>query len=547
MVDNLKIISYNIQGIQGKLGNYSDLPYHLHQDVLPLPSALEFEEPDILILQELKVHSQGLNQQTFPHHLFPNYNIFINNRTAIFTRTALAAHRTNLSRATGAHSTDYSSIWVTISRPGRQPLLVCAFYRPPQTSTNHIHKFTQEIADAHQISPNIIVGADLNAQHSLWGASFDSPTGDTFADAFIVANVNPLITPEPTRNDAYLDTFLVSNSLVSEVSRCIIDWDFQGHPDVTSDHKAISILLPNTPNRISTRLVWNTRNANWPAYQNTLNNMLQKWNPHHKTPQQQIHILTFCINHAALQHIGKTPMKPKGKRSWWNKDIGKLKENYKAAKQNLTRNNNHAARFHLLKAERKYKDAIEKAKNQLWSNVIQKLNSGGDAAFCSAYRKFLNPSKPQLPPITNHQRRPTTGNQAAEAFAHTFSQAAIKPETNHYTSRIVQESIEEICNDDTIQNFPATIHTVRRLISNLAPFKAFGHDDIHALFLKKGPPKLATVIHILKGCWEARTFSTSWKFEIITPIPKTQKPTTDPKKYRPVALLNILGKSTRKS
>ena len=73
----------------------------------------------------------------------------------------------------------------------------------------------------------------------------------------------------------------------------------------------------------------------------------------------------------------------------------------------------------------------------------------------------------------------------------------------------------------------------------MAPYKAFGTDDIHCQFIKQGGQALLHAItKLLIAAWDAGVFPQQWKLGIISPIPKTPKP-ADPTKYRPIALLSV--------
>ena len=48
--------------------------------------------------------------------------------------------------------------------------------------------------------------------------------------------------------------------------------------------------------------------------------------------------------------------------------------------------------------------------------------------------------------------------------------------------------------------------------------------------------------NIFAACWYQGTFPDIWKRANITPISKTSKPSSNPKHYRPIALLSCLGK-----
>ena len=66
---------------------------------------------------------------------------------------------------------------------------------------------------------------------------------------------------------------------------------------------------------------------------------------------------------------------------------------------------------------------------------------------------------------------------------------------------------------------------------------------IHNLLLSKAADIIAPAAHAaFKFCWKCGAFPQIWKKGHLTPIPKTPRPSTDPRKYRPIALLSCMGK-----
>ena len=362
------------------------------------------------------------------------------------------------------------------------------------------------------------------------------------SDQLILAGLNPLTSPIPTRKDKFIDTILISNPLVPIVSDCTDRLDIITHPDLESDHIPIGCTIPTAPT-VNNRLVWNLKNADWDSYRKTLHTSLHNWKPT-ESPTKMALQLTFFINHAALKHVGKRPLSVFRKKSWWSKRLQRLKDCFKAAKKRHARQQTSFSARHLASQKRDYLSAVETAKDKFWNNTVQRLNSGGDKEFYRLYRRTTSPSRPVFPPILDPQTDCyVSGNNAATTFANTFASAAMKPNINPHILQMVNTTQEEICCDDSHSPFPATVFTIANIVKNLGVNKAFGPDDIHTRFIKEGGPPLITAIYCLLKCsWDNRCFPTNWKLGYISPIPKTQKPTSDPKDYRPIALLNIIGK-----
>jgi hypothetical protein len=70
-----------------------------------------------------------------------------------------------------------------------------------------------------------------------------------------------------------------------------------------------------------------------------------------------------------------------------------------------------------------------------------------------------------------------------------------------------------------------------------------GPDQKNNRLLKKLPRKaIVYLTHIMNACFKYSYFPTAWKQANVIPILKPGKDPSDPKSYRPISLLNALGK-----
>ena len=82
---------------------------------------------------------------------------------------------------------------------------------------------------------------------------------------------------------------------------------------------------------------------------------------------------------------------------------------------------------------------------------------------------------------------------------------------------------------------------IAKVIQNLDPNKAHGHNNISIRMLKVCGPSLYKPLEILNQCLETSVFPPEWKKGNIVPIHKKGDKRTL-KSYRPVSLLPICGK-----
>ena len=96
--------------------------------------------------------------------------------------------------------------------------------------------------------------------------------------------------------------------------------------------------------------------------------------------------------------------------------------------------------------------------------------------------------------------------------------------------------------DSTLSTCHFAKEDILRIINNLDPNKAHGHDEISIRMLKICGDSICRPLNIIfKTCLRASKFPLEWKKVNIVPIHnKGDKQTV--KKYRPVSLLPICGK-----
>ena len=98
---------------------------------------------------------------------------------------------------------------------------------------------------------------------------------------------------------------------------------------------------------------------------------------------------------------------------------------------------------------------------------------------------------------------------------------------------------EPICKADTI-----TRDQIRRALARLKPYKAPGPDSIPNIVLTRCADVLIDRLwYIFLAIWDRNMYYDPWMEFITVVLCKPRKPRYDmPKVYRPIALLNTLGK-----
>jgi hypothetical protein len=102
------------------------------------------------------------------------------------------------------------------------------------------------------------------------------------------------------------------------------------------------------------------------------------------------------------------------------------------------------------------------------------------------------------------------------------------------------------CDGTYLKEFRTSPSELKETIKKLPNNKAPGEDEIRTIVIKNLSNKAKVQFHyIINAVIELQYFPQAWKNAIIIPIPKAGKK-SDPGNFRPISLLNTLGKLTEK-
>lgn len=119
--------------------------------------------------------------------------------------------------------------------------------------------------------------------------------------------------------------------------------------------------------------------------------------------------------------------------------------------------------------------------------------------------------------------------------------------TTHMSDRETEEAVEESYTHIQVQPTPleplTSPNKIKQEVKRLRSGKAPGEDDIQSILLNNLPRKvIAQMYYIYNSCLRLQYFPKSWKNALVIPLKKPNKPNSDPKSYRPISLLPIMGK-----
>lgn len=292
----------------------------------------------------------------------------------------------------------------------------------------------------------------------------------------------------------------------------------------------------------------NFRMTNWPEFREKLaENLADIPTPKELKSEEMfnkaVQSLTQVLQDTIEEAVPLSKPMPHSRR-WWNADLTRLKKE----KNRL----NHLSYIYRACADHpshqeqrdicnKYANAIQEAKTKHWEEYLEELN---EDQLWGAGRYISNPTndggKARIPTLTIKEPSGTqtiaeTNEEKSKLLARAFFPP--KPTT--------ASSYDQCSYPDCVPyNVQINLSQLRRQVQKLKAHKAPGPDGIPNVVLKESLELIELhLLHIFRAVFALRTYSSQWKSWTTIILRKPGKPNYGvPKAYRPIALLNTIGK-----
>lgn len=510
---------------------------------------------DILMIQEPFTHPKGNNGMGMTTRILTDKKQFSNLSGPGRLKAAIAILNPEFSVVKLEQFCNTHCICAEITASGYQFYVISAYFQYSDNIEPYLSHLDGIIRNLR--GKSIIISADANAKSHFWFSGETNDRGLLLED-FIATN-NLYVANGPSNAHTFdnihgrsnIDVTLATNACFNRIQK----WEV--HPDwTTSDHNAITFVLnppvDNVPRQNMNR--YNIARADWDKFEDTLRNIVSH-NPHtvsNNTTQLNVNALADEIEEtlksACDTAIPKKTRFPKS-APWWNEQITILKREANYARREFQRARNPSIREHLKTQYRAFRNhynaAIRKSKIHGWRKFV--TSKGNEDPWSLPYKIITKKIKPievsETIKVNNVQA--LSWNQANLALLN-----SLIPDDN-----TINETAWHINIRETTQTPPNTEDTppfgpleIRDAIASLKNRKAPGLDLIEAEVIKYSWPTLCTKIsELLNNCLQYGIFPRKWKQGNIRVLLKSDdKDKTDPKSFRPICLLPILGKALEK-
>lgn len=417
-------------------------------------------------------------------------------------------------------------------------------------------------------TPHILLGGDVNAWSQWWGSVSENHRGaayNSFLNEWDLQILNTGQTPtfETYRGDRWctsiVDVTACSLSLLGKVEEWRVERSL-----TTSDHNAITFSMrlekALEPLRSTSTRIYNTKKAKWSDFNthfkaSLVENDITPAAVSNVTNPEDLELLittyTQLIHRSCEEAIPRLGSPKRDARPpWWTPSLDRLKKEALAKKRrirNAASSRRHFTIEEYVLAKQAYTTAATEAATANWKEFCSKQDR--ESMWDGIYRVLRKTARRQDDALLRNTAGETLSpEQSADLLAKTFypddSTNAEQPYHTALRRLAVDKSPQGLSADDP----PFTPAELEMVLQNQNPKKAPGTDGLTADICTAAINCDREVfIAIANRSLSLSHFPKQWKVAHVCILRKPGKDDyTNPKSYRPIGLLSVLGKIVEK-
>lgn len=496
---------------------------------------------DVILLTETYLNDKHSLQ-------LANFTVYRNDRATHAGGVAIAIHNKLKHTQPSILNTNFiENLTIEISL-GNIPISITVAYSP-----RYNLNFVNDIKIITSASKNFVILGDLNAKHTTWNCVSNNTAGNCLyrllqTSEFMLYHTNECTHyPHSGSTPSTIDVMLTNTHLPFELT-ALTDHLNSDHAPIICRIDAATILADQIQ-------IFDYSKTNWNRYATIITDKIQHYQHNRfETPQSidnAIEILSLMIEDARK---ASTPTIIRNQKHTTISSFTKhLIQTKNSAKRRWQRCNDPQLKAVLLSTYKKLQDevnsAVDKDRNIGWSIMLNRIKKGERKLWqLTKMAKAKKADYTEKISIDRFSPNPTLdrANKLAKFFesSHKLTIDQTQPFDDEVANTVSQLNLEQ--NAEINFNRLSTSH-VSGIIGKLQPYKSAGPDGILNLLLKKLPPLAIKILtNIFNACITIGHWPTSYKHAKIIPILKDGKPPTEPSSYRPISLLNTIGKILEK-
>lgn len=413
----------------------------------------------------------------------------------------------------------------------------------------------QDILEALK-NERVMILMDSNAKSPMWHSDVRDLRGVMLEDfiatnnLYVLNEADQLNTFSSPNGESNIDVSLVT----SNMRNLITSWTVMDEVS-SSDHRAIVIELSHgvTEAEMGERqLYFKTDKADWETFSLLLLREQEVLYENENVSSDWLaEKLVECIRNVSSSSI---PVSKPGKRHgyrWWNRDLERQKcLTRKAARRirvlrraGILDNRLNEAKENYRILRNRYYNNIKRAKTEDWQRFV--TENGNNDPWGIVYKLVFNKIsvKHALSSIKFKNLVSKTYMDSLKLLVTALLPQDEEQLHSNSQKRIVSD-MKETRYQSNSNSRKFTMEELEYVIGQLKPHKAPGEDMITNEILRKVAEIIPeTLLYVFNRCLEEGCFPKIWKIAVVRFLLKSEeREKTDPKSYRPICLLSVLGK-----
>jgi Reverse transcriptase (RNA-dependent DNA polymerase)/Endonuclease-reverse transcriptase len=409
--------------------------------------------------------------------------------------------------------------------------MIIGVYFSPNRGIVHLKSLMHDIGMvARSTRKPVIVAGDLNAKSPLWGSRAENERGTLVAEWLLgsgmsIANKGDTPTFEKGGRSSVIDITLTSPSIADRMTGWVVRTDIEN----LSDHHYITFNLESSARKIADHREKNDRGKkSWKIDEDALKAVAAEmkstcFEESINDPARCVEEIKMVLNRTCLSR------RPQWKRRpvyWWNEEIATLRKACLGARRKLTRlrgkrqpdTQEVRLAHNSYKADKKaLRKAIAVSQKAKWRELLETVNKD---PWGKAYKIVTGKLKEKISNPDATERR-------------SIAKSLFPTHPNISWSR------EEVTDGVTLFSEAEVLAAADRIKIGKAP----GPDGIPPVVVRMFLRVQTRAATALMNClFEKGLFPEEWKRASLVLIPKPKKKETDAATYRPICLLDVMGK-----
>lgn len=399
-------------------------------------------------------------------------------------------------------------------------------YAPPSLSFGDFEELLDNVVSQARGRHPFVIAGDFNAWAEEWGSRYTNSRGRTLLEAFCplditLANKGSTSTFRKNGYHSVIDVTFVS----SRIAKQNMNWRVSEHY-THSDHQALiydicDVNKAKSSLRKCTRKGWLTKAFDEELFCELLRDTTL---PAGGAEIKVNHVMKQITN-ACDASMPKRRSTDRGKPVyWWNDKIKDLRTKCLRARRRSQRSatsRDGVDKIEYKRLRRELRDEIRKNKRESFKKLCEEADAN---PWGSAYRIVMTRLKGQRSPP-----------ERCPIVLHKIVSTLFPQHSPRSGPRVVLNVNEEIP--------MVTVEEILDMICKIGDTKASGPDEIPNKAIKaalKSSPSM--IAELMQACLEEGTFPRRWKMQRLVLIPKPGKLPGEPSSYRPICLLDTMGK-----